>query len=619
MKDKITTLALFICMLIFAAYQLLKSPTPSVLKVVTPLMLEVDLNGNSLTDENETFCIPDIETFTSNTKYNSERLANNAGLTYGQSLAVGYLTDDFARKTLEGNEIRIYPSDKITPECRYADVFINNENYADMLKSRGYTFKNGKPENPDKFKNIFEKSAKLKLVVLNHRSLKYHTPDCKYGKAARDTVVVLLNEIPQEVKPCKFCHVDKHATIHPNSHNLLEANSITPPPGIVHDGNLQLLMTDFTKILKPDRDCSQPVCKEFVNNINSASKSIDIAAYGWAAIPAVDKALAAAQERNVKIRIVYDTNTKNSNYYPETVDFVKKYENTRSDAVYGSPKITNMLMHNKFAIFDGQKVYTGSMNFSTTGFSGFNHNDVIIINSRTIAEIFEKEFEQMFNGKFHTLKDKTTANSNIEIGNTKLSVYFSPQDKGITGAVIPLVKNSKNYIYIPTFLFTHKALTNELISAHNRGVDVRMIIDSTNTLGLHSAFNELRRSGIPVKVENYAGKMHAKTIIIDDEYLVLGSANFSNSGENKNDENMLVIQNSKLAKAYKSYFEYFWAKIPDKYLKTTVRAESKDSIGSCYDGIDNNFDGKIDNADAGCKQFSIGSRVFKTYILMFYF
>ena len=66
-----------------------------------------------------------------------------------------------------------------------------------------------------------------------------------------------------------------------------------------------------------------------------------------------------------------------------------------------------MLMHNKFAIFDGKTVYTGSMNFSTTGFSGFNQNNVLIINSERIAKLYTKEFEQMFGGKFHSLKAKT--------------------------------------------------------------------------------------------------------------------------------------------------------------------------------------------------------------------
>ena len=78
--------------------------------------------------------------------------------------------------------------------------------------------------------------------------------------------------------------------------------------------------------------------------------------------------------------------------------------------------------------------------------------------------------------------------------------------------------------------------------------------------------------------------------------------NFSNSGENKNDENVLIIDDPVLARHYKGFFEYLWAKIPERYLKHNVRAESIYSIGSCTDGIDNNFDKKIDSEDIGCKK-----------------
>lgn len=78
--------------------------------------------------------------------------------------------------------------------------------------------------------------------------------------------------------------------------------------------------------------------------------------------------------------------------------------------------------------------------------------------------------------------------------------------------------------------------------------------------------------------------------------------NFSNSGENKNDENCIIIENPELAKFYKGWFEFIWKKIPDKFLNFTARPESRESIGSCYDGIDNDYDGKIDFADEGCRQ-----------------
>jgi phosphatidylserine/phosphatidylglycerophosphate/cardiolipin synthase-like enzyme len=153
---------------------------------------------------------------------------------------------------------------------------------------------------------------------------------------------------------------------------------------------------------------------------------------------------------------------------------------------------------------------------------------------------------------------------------------------------------------VPTFLISHDGIKKELINAYNRGVDVKIIVDANNTRT--KAFKELRAANIPIKVENYAGKMHSKSLLADDEYIVVGSENFSYSGENKNDENLVIIKNSKLAILYRDFFNYLWARIPDKYLKKTIRPESTDSIGSCYDGIDNNFDGRIDNSDAGCKK-----------------
>ena len=76
--------------------------------------------------------------------------------------------------------------------------------------------------------------------------------------------------------------------------------------------------------------------------------------------------------------------------------------------------------------------------------------------------------------------------------------------------------------------------------------------------------------------------------------------NFSNSGENRNDENILVIRDKEITKYLKEVFVHLWNKIPEKYETTDPRAESQDSIGSCFDGIDNDFDGKIDKKDSGC-------------------
>ena len=214
--------------------------------------------------------------------------------------------------------------------------------------------------------------------------------------------------------------------------------------------------------------------------------------------------------------------------------------------------------------------------------------------------MYKEEFNQMLSGKFSQNKSKIK-HTTINIGKSYITPIFSPKDTAITNNILPLINNAKSYIYMPAFVITHSALSNALINAKKRGVDVKIIIDATGVHSTSSKVKMLRDSGIPLKVENYAGKIHSKSIIIDDKYIITGSMNFSNSGENKNDENALIIQDERLAHFYKGFFEYLWNKIPDKYLTHNVRAEGKDSIGSCSDGIDNNYDGKIDMEDAACK------------------
>ena len=255
-------------------------------------------------------------------------------------------------------------------------------------------------------------------------------------------------------------------------------------------------------------------------------------------------ALIKAKNRGVNVRIVTDSNPCGEDTYFDTYKLRKELD-AKSD---NSP----FIMHNKFLVIDGKEVITGSMNYSQTGLSGFNSNNLIVIKSKEIAGLYAEEFNQMLAGKFHTAKVKSSQPRSYILGRSKVSVYFSPQDRVITSRIIPLVNNSKKYVYVPAFLITHEGLSQALINAKKRGVDVRLIIDATNSSSRRSSVSFLRNVGIPVKVENYAGKMHSKSIIIDDKYIITGSMNFSNSGEKKNDENTLIIEDNRLAGFYRA-------------------------------------------------------------------
>lgn len=587
--SKISSIVLIIGTFIgFLGFEIYQKSEKKVIGIINPTQIEVDLNGNNILDDGEIICIPNLKAFTSDLSQSQPELEKLLGITHSDAIKLGYLTDIFVENTLSEKSVKLKYTGETSPNCKYAEIIVENELYSKKLKNSGLGF-NEKEAPIQAYKAQLTKAQKLKLIILNHKSNKYHTLDCKYGLIAHDAIVIPERQKPEDAKPCKFCHVKqlKH-----HKYNSKTVNSFVPTyPLTRSSGSIRMYLTDLTTTLKPNNSCNTQVCHEVLNQINKSNSSIDIALYGWDDNPVIYNALVRAKARGVKIRIVYDTSS--NSYYPKLSNFVKIANEKSTD----SPKI---LMHNKFMIFDNSSIITGSMNFAKTGFSGFNSNCIFFINSKEIANIYEKEFNQMLQGKFHNSKSQISHNT-IVLGDTKVTPLFSPKDKIITNNVVPLIQNAKKYIYIPTFIITHEELANELINAKKRGVDVKLIIDATNVYSRKSKIKELRSAGVPVKVENYAGKMHSKSIIIDDEYIVAGSMNFTNSGENKNDENVLIIENKTLARYYKGFFEYLWKKIPEKYLQHGVRPEGKYSIGSCSDGVDNNYDGNVDNDDIGCK------------------
>ncbi len=568
----------------FASFEIIRKSDKAVLNIITPTVIEIDLNGNKIFDNGETVCISDIETFTANLNVNQSSLAEKLKISEEDTLKLGYLTDSFADNILTDKRVKLKFTGKNNQDCRFADIISDGQSYRGKIINSGLGFYNGASLNYEKYKKQLQKARKYRLVILNHKSNKYHKLTCKYGQIVHDAIIIPAKQIPEDAKPCKFCHIQKVK-------NYKKHKKLQVYPLAISNGNIKLYLSDLTTKLKPDNKCSSLACKEMLTQINNSKNRIDIALYGWDNIPEITDAIIKAKARGVKIRLVYDTSS--NPYYNDMASIINLADEKSTD----TPRI---LMHNKFMIFDNSKVITGSMNFARTGFSGFNTDCVIFINSAETAKIYEEEFNQMMEGKFHTLKSNVS-HKTVLLNQTRLTPLFSPKDKIIINTIIPLINKAKNYIYIPAFIITHEELSYSLINARKRGVDVKLIIDAANSYGSRSKVKKLREAGIPVKIENYAGKVHSKSIIIDDKYIIAGSMNFSKSGENKNDENVVIIEDARLARYYKGFFEYLWKKIPDKYLKQGVRAEGKYSIGSCSDGIDNNFDGKIDGEDAGCK------------------
>jgi len=332
--------------------------------------------------------------------------------------------------------------------------------------------------------------------------------------------------------------------------------------------------------------------KELLMLINGAKDEISFAIYGLREQEEILEALLRAKKRGVAIKAVVDSDANGNNYYSDTHKLYKHFKVVSDSKSY--------IMHNKFFIIDKKTLWSGSANISDTGTGGYNANNAITTDDKRIIKLYQEEFDEMFYAKKFSKQKSKRGYEQIKTEDSVISVYFSPKSNTYEEGIKELLQNAKEYIFVPIFYLTHKELSHELIRAKKRGVNVKIILDASAAGNKYSMHKTLRGEGIEVKVENFGGKMHCKSMVIDDSHIISGSMNFTKAGNSTNDENTLVIQNSALAIKYKNYFLELWHKIPEKYLHHDTSPESYESINSCKDGVDNNFDGEVDLKDTKC-------------------
>ena len=587
-------------------------PSYKVLKVENADEFYIDLNKNDKIDNNELVKLYDINAFHSEKSYLTKNQIKITGATMPEILALGVIAKDYAISNFTNKTVKVEFFDTELGEKQpysTAKLYLNNKDVGHILMNEGLATAGKKETDYKNYLNLvnlkkqIEKLPQENIVIVNDQNGTYHHLNCKYAKKLKHAHAMRMENLPEKMKPCPKCILNKDAIKSEPQKPFTTIKNFDFKSGV-----LSFYFTDFNKRTKPDRDCQNAGCQALLKQINSAKNSIDFAIYGIDNQPKIIDALVSAQKRGVKLRWVTDENTKGENIYSQVADVQKiltdyKTDNpkTHNDSKKDA-KYTNSIMHNKFFIFDDSIIWFGSANVSQTDLADFNANIIILANSKTLAGIYKKEFEQMYNEKFHNLKTIIPNKENLKIDDKNtVSVYFSPKDKIITTKIVPEINNARKSICISSFIITHPAIKEALIAAHNHGVEIKIITDATSASGKYSIHKELRAYKIPVKVEDKAGKMHTKSLIIDDIVFV-GSMNLTKSGENKNDENMISLYNPAIAQVFREQFLYLWGSIPEKWLSQNPRAEGRDSYGSCSDKIDNDFDGDIDSADDGCKK-----------------
>lgn len=299
-------------------------------------------------------------------------------------------------------------------------------------------------------------------------------------------------------------------------------------------------------------DISGTLTEVFITLINEAQRSIHLAVFEFNLTP-VAEALVAAKKRGVEVRWVTDDE------YGLGVDGEPgrgQFAFLKNNGIEVRSDGRKALMHNKFVIFDGEVVWTGSTNLTANDHFR-NNNNVILIYSPPVAQIYENEFNEMWEGQFGPASPSQKDFQNVRIQNTPVEILFAPED-GVIERLITLVNQAKVSIHFMAFSFAHPRLGQAMVKRAQEGVEVRGIFERRGSETMFSELGRLFCAGLAVRQDGNPATFHHKVLILDERIVVTGSLNFSENADRSNDENVIILFNRTIARQYLQEFERRW-------------------------------------------------------------
>lgn len=283
--------------------------------------------------------------------------------------------------------------------------------------------------------------------------------------------------------------------------------------------------------------------------IDRTTATLDIAAFEFYH-PLLAQAVLDAHARGVTVRIVGD-----DEYAYEDESDISRFEEAGIPVVIDEGR--SALMHHNFMILDGQEVWTGSWSFALSDTYN-NNNNVLVLRATEVAALFQVEFNRMFVDRaFGPLAPASPTNT-LTVGGRPVSVYFLPHDEALS-ALLDTLRAAQDSVRFLSFSFTQDDMGQALIDLQVRGVTVQGVLEGRLALVDYSELPALLCAGAEMRLDGNRYFLQHKVFIVDDDTVIIGSANFSSNAMESNAENVVIIQDRDLAALYAAEFDRRWA------------------------------------------------------------
>jgi cardiolipin synthase len=282
-----------------------------------------------------------------------------------------------------------------------------------------------------------------------------------------------------------------------------------------------------TLIVEPEEN-DYPI----VNGIKAAQKSIDLEIY-LLSDKYVVQSLIDAEKRGVNVRVILEENPyKRYGANKEVKDKLSHYgiQTRWANKVYN-------FTHSKFLVIDNATGYILTMNLTKSSFTKNREFGIIVTSEREVSNL-EKIFQSDWERKPYT-PQKDALIVSPENSREKLENFLASSNKSIL-------------IYAEEM--EDEETENLLIKKAKEGISVYVILASPDIITSNGdAGKYLSLNGVHI---GYLASpfVHAKTAVIDDTSLYVGSINFSENSIDKNREVGIIVANEEIAKKVSGIF-----------------------------------------------------------------
>lgn len=238
--------------------------------------------------------------------------------------------------------------------------------------------------------------------------------------------------------------------------------------------------------------------------------------------------LVEAKGRGVKVNVLLEEGEEKNKL---TAEYLK---NKGLSVSFDGPESK---LHAKTILIDSKKLVIGSSNWTEKAFNENNESNVLV--------------------------DMEEDKDRIQILQTDY-----------VGKLVNAIENAKNEIDIIIYSFQFEyneesknyEIMKAILRARDRGCRIKIILDSWSEgeSGNEAAYQVLKQAGMEVYYDLDSIATHNKLVVIDNEIVFLGSANWTEAGLTQNRETSILLRDPSTSRIYKSYIDKLIDSLPEK-------------------------------------------------------